>query len=85
MKDVFRLTTFITGTIGSLVGAILMYLTFPFLLVLTILKIVGALSINWFGYPAMLSVIGTPFWMVVFGFMILVVSMILMAIVADEF
>ena len=79
MKDVLSMTTFITGMFSSLLGAALLYLAGPFLLVLTILKLVGALTIDWFGYPAILSVVGTPFWMVAFGLLILLLAMVLMA------
>ncbi len=83
MKEILAMTTFAVGLFTSILGGITLYLAGPFLLVLFILKILGALTINWFGYPAVLSVIGTPFWMVLFGLLILLISMAAMAIASE--
>ncbi len=83
MKDIFLMTMFTTGGFSSIIGAACLYLAGPFLLVLSVLKLVGALTINWFGYPAVLSVIGTPFWLVIFGLMILGVSMVVMFLATE--
>ncbi len=84
IKEILRVTIFATGLFTSLLGAASMYLTGPFLLVLSILKLVGAMpSTPWFGYPAVLSIIGTPFWMVLIGLGILLLAMVLMAIATE--
>ena len=46
-----------------LTGRILEYLAMLFIIVLPILKLVGAVQMEWFGAVTVLSALGTPFWM----------------------
>ncbi len=71
----------IAGGFGVIVGAVSMLLTMPFILVLSILKIFGACSADWFAWPATLSAIGTPVWLAVGGFILIVVSSVVMEVV----
>ena len=85
LQETLRGTLFLTGIFAYLLGAAALYLAMPFLLVLTILKIVGAMSTTtWFGYPAVLSIIGTPFWMVIIGILIMFWSIVLMSAIEGK-
>ncbi len=83
IKEILTTTMFIVGSFLSVFGGIALYLAGPFLLVLFVLKVTGALIINWFGYPVILSVIGTPFWLVFFGLSTVLISMLIMFIAAE--
>ena len=80
LKLTMGVLTSITGILGVIGGAVAARYWLVVVVILSILKLVGLVSIPWFAGLTTASAIGTGLWMLGFGLVFVVLGLIVAAI-----